>query len=184
VAAVCLVLPACEAGGNFTLLGYTTRPMHNPDIRTVRVPIFRNETFYRGLEFDLTEAIIREIEQKTPYKVVPASQTADTELLGTIVSGTKSVVIFNQLGEVRDAETTLTVQITWRDLRLGCVGDVLTGPDPAAPGATPPPHPAENVLVQSLASFRPELGESLTTANQRMVQRMARQIVQMMEAPY
>jgi hypothetical protein len=187
LAALCLLLPACEAGGHFNLLGYSTRPNYNPDIRTVRLPIFKNESYWKELEFDLTEALIREIESKTPYKVVPASQNADSELTGTIVSGNKSVVILNQLGEVRDAETTLTVQVVWRDLPLGCIGDVLAGPpvDPSQPGFVPPPPlDAPRVLVQSMASFRPELGESLASSKQRMVQRMARQIVFMMESPY
>jgi hypothetical protein len=240
LAALSLLLPACDSTGNFTVLGYTTRPNYNPDIRTVRVPIFKNDTFYKGLEFDLTEALIREIELKTPYKVVPAWENADTELRGTIVAGTKSIVLLGPLGEPRDAETTLSVQIVWRDLRPGCLGDGLTNPAyqptppvptpspagllPGMPGVpaddvpalgvpitpyntplkplppppvpagavapfAPPPAPAptgqpDRVLVQSMWSFRPELGESLTTSNYRMVQRMARQITQMMETPY
>ena len=30
------LLPGCEAGGNFTLLGYTTRPNYRCDITSVR----------------------------------------------------------------------------------------------------------------------------------------------------
>ena len=36
----------------------------------------------QGLEFDLTRAVVREIEAKTPYKVVGADADADTELTG------------------------------------------------------------------------------------------------------
>jgi hypothetical protein len=43
----------------------------------------------------------------------------------------------------------------------------------------PPP-----VLVQSIASFIPELGESITTAQQKNVNRLAIQIVSMMESPW
>jgi hypothetical protein len=57
-----LALPACEWDGQFTVLGYTTRPNYDSGIRTVRVPIFKNVTFWRGLEFDLTRAVVREIE--------------------------------------------------------------------------------------------------------------------------
>jgi hypothetical protein len=37
------------------------------------------------------------------------------------------------------------------------------------------------VIVRSVAHFRPELGESLTTALQKNVDRMARRITQVME---
>jgi hypothetical protein len=213
LAALCLLLPACESDGHFTVLGYTTRPNYNKDIKTVRVTIFKNDTYMKGLEFALTEALIKEIEWKTPYKVVPGWESADTELTGTIVAGTKNAVLFTPLGEVRDADTTLTVQVVWRDLRPGCGGGALTNPlfDPNVPIVPPPaptyvlpgsvpsaPRPVEpppptgkplpadpdKVLVQSQASFRPELGESLVTANAIMVRRMARQIVQMMELPF
>src|SRR5262249_31118753 len=68
--AAALSLVSCEPGHNFTVFGYTTQPNYNCNIHTVYVPIFKNRTFYKGLEFDLTRAVIREIEAKTPYKVV------------------------------------------------------------------------------------------------------------------
>ena len=55
----------------------------------------------------------------------------------------------------------------------------------SAQGLTPaPPVQPEKVLVQSGAVFRPELGESLASSNARLVQRMARRIVEMMELGY
>src|SRR5262245_45600048 len=67
LAVVTATLPACTSGGNVSVLGYSTKPLHDTEIRTVRVPIFENRTFRRGLEFDLTKEVIRQIEQKTPY---------------------------------------------------------------------------------------------------------------------
>ena len=72
-------------------------------IRTIRVPIFRNQTFYRGLEFSLTQAVVREIEAKTPYKVVGEGCSADTELTGNIVNYAKAILNRTQLNEVREA---------------------------------------------------------------------------------
>jgi hypothetical protein len=209
-----LLLSACSEDRNFTIFGYSTRPNYDTSIRTVRVPIFKNLTQRRGLEFDLTRAVVREIESKTPYKVVAANCDADTELTGTIISYNKNILNRNQLNEVREAETTLAVEMIWRDLRTGEIltrprrGQVTpaapfipgpgmlpetdnipapnsnTPPPPGAPlppGATPPPPP---VLVQSIGSFIPELGESITTAYQRNVNRLAVQIVSMMEKPW
>ena len=100
-AAVALLLPSCAGDGQISILGYTTRPNYDPNIHTVRVPIFKNITLIRGLEFDLTRAVIREIEAKTPFKVVDSRAGADTELIGKIVSTSKAVITLNQLGEVR-----------------------------------------------------------------------------------
>jgi hypothetical protein len=237
-AALTLLLPACEADGNFKIGGYTTRPNYDTNIHTIRIPIFQNKTFIRGVEFDLTQAVIREIEQKSPFKVVGPGCNADTELTGTITVFTKGLLNVNQLNEVREAETTLTVEVVWRDLRTGeyltkpirrpgqpalpdlqpprgmAIG-MLSGPvAPTAPqeptsseplppggevpqllGSQPPvpiaalPVPADQakppcVVIRSVASFIPELGESRTTALQKNVNSLAVQIVSMMETPW
>jgi hypothetical protein len=186
VAAVALVLPSCLQDGHLTMFGYTTAPNHDCGIRTVYVPIFKNVTYRRNLEFDLTRAVIREIESKTPYKVVSDCNKADTELLGTIVSRGKNIIQYNQLFETREAETTMTVEIVWRDLRPGHVGEVLSRPQQLKPAelVTPGSPPQPPVLVQSLATFIPEVGMSLTTAEQQNVNRLATQIVSMMERPW
>jgi hypothetical protein len=212
-----LMTTSCEWDGNFTVLGYTTKPQYPTNIHTVYVPIFKNLTLWRGLEFDLTRAVIREIEAKTPYKVVSCEDGADTMLKGTIVSLNKNVINRNQLNEIREAETTLAVEITWKDLRNGEIlsrprppgmantsipggapggrvpgstsidstGDLTRPPEyaPAGTPAPPPPNPPP-VLVQSIASFIPELGQSITTAQQTNVNRLAIQIVSMMESPW
>jgi hypothetical protein len=136
LAALALALPSCEAGGHFTLFGYTTQPNYDMSIRTVRVPIFQNKTFIRGIEFDLTQAVIREIEQKSPYKVVGPGCEADTELTGTITIFTKGLLNVNQNNEVREAEMTLGVEVVWRNLKTG---EYLTRP-PRRPGEAPVPE--------------------------------------------
>ena len=228
-AAAALALPSCESEGNYNLFGYQIGQgaLYDCGIHTVRVPIFQNRTFARGLEFDLTRAVVREIELKTPYKVVGADQDADTELTGTIVSLTKGTLNVNPLGEVREQETNLTVEIVWRNLRTG---EVLSDPArrtpgtsgpalPALPGAAPiagvpgvvpsgtvgtptapgavaqvppvgpdgqpvPCPPTPKVIIGSLGDFIPEIGQSLTTAEKQNVDRLAVQIISMMEKPW
>src|SRR5262245_46106451 len=133
LALVGLFLPACAQDGHFTFLGYTTQPNYDMKIHTVRVPIFKNYSFRRGLEFELTREVCKQIEQKTPYKVVSVDQPADTELLGTITLANKNILNRNQLNEVREAETTLAVELIWRDLRTG---EILSLPG-RGPGAPP-----------------------------------------------
>ena len=91
-AALALLLPACQNGGNFSIFGYTTAPNYRCDIHTVRVKIFNNRTYKLGLEFEMTRAVIREIEAHTPYKVVSGNANADTEITGTIMTFTKGIL--------------------------------------------------------------------------------------------
>src|SRR5439155_5424218 len=118
-----LALPGCESGGHFTVLGYTTRPNYDTCIKTVYIPIFKCQIMLdetrRQIPFDLTRAVIREIEAKTPYKVVSDRGHADTELTGNVLTLTKNLLLRNQLNEVREAEAVLTVAVVWKDLRSG-----------------------------------------------------------------
>jgi hypothetical protein len=137
-AALPLLLPACSwENGNFTILGYSTAPNYDCNIHTVRVPIFKNKTFRQGVEFELTQAVITAIERYTPYKVVNNdTEPADTELLGTLVTYNKQVTLAGPSNEVREAETSLQVEIVWRDLRSG---EYLSRPS-RRPGEPPRPE--------------------------------------------
>jgi hypothetical protein len=178
----------CSQGGHFTLLGYTTQPTYDPGIRTVYVPIAQNISYRRGLEFQLTHAVIRDLESKTPFKVVSCRADADTELNLKIINRRKLVLLTSQTGEVRDADISLFVEVVWRDLRPGKVGDILSNPkrfDPneqPLPGMLPEKAPnAIPVLITPIGSYVAELGGSVTTAEKQAIDRAATQIISMME---
>ncbi len=182
------LLASCSADGHMNICGYTTRPNYDPGIRTVYVPIFQNTTMEKYLEFDLTRAVIREIEAKTTFKVTDCRQQADTELIGKIVSTRKGVILMNQLGEVRDSEVGMGVELVWRDLRPGSSGSILSidpkkevvrGDELLNPLSLPKTTPPS--LVTPTADYIPELGGSRLAANAAMVNRTAIQIVSMME---
>lgn len=182
-----LVLSGCSSDGNFSILGYTTCPNYDKSIGSVRVPIFLNQTIRPGIEFELTKAVIREIEAKTPYKVINGDGPADTELRGTIKIANKSVMLRTPVNEIRTGEMVMVVELQWQDLRTG---DYLTRPR-VGPGALPPDAPLVSgaappppVIVTSTADFIPELGQSYTSAYQTGVNRLATQIVSMMESPW
>lgn len=179
-----LWLPACAGDGHFSVLGYTTRPNYEAGIRTVYVPIFENRTFRRGFEFELTRAVVREIEAKTPYKVVSNQECADTELIGVITRFKKGILNANQLNEVREAETTMVVEIVWRDRRTGEILSQPKRPEPEFPEGDPKPPKPVPTEVQSLATFIPELGQTLTSSERLNVNRLAIQIVSLMEKPW
>jgi hypothetical protein len=207
-----------------------------------------------GLEMELTQALVREIELKTPYKIV--SGDADLEISGSILSFVKVALNYTQQNEIRDVETTLTAQVILKDLRTGEIlsrpaqraaeplppagllpgqldplnaqttlpGSIMSqqlsaapispagqaatmssasppptagnpvpgatnlpgapGAPPGAPGVAATALPLQGVIVRSVAEFVPEIGTSISTAQQDNVNRMAEQIVAMMEKPW
>ncbi|MCA9069779.1 MAG: hypothetical protein KDA84_12690, partial [Planctomycetaceae bacterium] len=54
---LCLVGMFCSGG-----CGYTIGPAFSPGVRTVAVPIFQADLFRRGMEFQLTEAVQKELK--------------------------------------------------------------------------------------------------------------------------
>lgn len=202
VCAGCAVgLCSCTEGGHLNILGYTTRPNYDESIRTVYVPVFGNRVIQtgplRGIEFRLTEEVIREIEAKTPYKTTSNREQADTELVGTITVATKNILNRNQLNEVREYEIVLNVELYWRDLRPGANGALLSGKqsrddvlpkppmfDPNLPVPEPIQPPLKVVTVLAAGRVVPELGESSASGLTAATRRMATQIVQAMEKPW
>ncbi len=143
--------------------------MYRPDIRTVHVPIFRSDSFRRNLGERVTEAGIKEIEQRTPYKVV-ANANADSVLSGRITHDSKKVIANNRYNDARDVETELTVAVVWTNRH----GELLM-----QSGGLPLPQTQIEVLAH--AQFLPEAGQSLATAQQAAIERLAREIVNQME---
>ncbi len=64
--------------------GYAIGTSFDRDIETIHVPIFANDTYTRGIEVLLTDAIIKEIQARTPWRVTGARQ-AQVVLSGEII---------------------------------------------------------------------------------------------------
>jgi len=99
--------------------GYRHDELFREDVSTVAVQIFENRSFYRGVEFDLAEAMVKEVELRTPYKVTDAGGS-DTLLEGRITS-----VRQRQLSRVfeggvpQEMEVVVSVDFVWKELRTG-----------------------------------------------------------------
>jgi hypothetical protein len=146
--------------------------MYPTHIRTVYVPMFESTLYRRGWEFQLTEAVVKEIEQKTPFKVVKECN-ADTKLTGRIVSLEKDVLAENRQDDPREIAVDYAVEVTWQDLRSGVIL-----------GSGMIPLDAEFVRVSETTSFVPEVGQSLATASTKNIEKLAERIVAMMEEPW
>jgi len=97
---------------------YAWKGLYRQDVKTVAVPIFTNRTFYRGVEFGLTKAVINQLESRTPYKVAPKEQ-ADTILEGQIVNAQVISQSRSQAGIPQEQLYIVIVNFTWKDLRTG-----------------------------------------------------------------
>ena len=154
--------------------GYRTgaASLYPPDIQTVYVPIFESDSFRRTLGERLTEAVMKEIELKTPYKVVGSPQ-ADSVLTGRIVNDTKRVIVEDPRDQPRNVEVSLVVQVSWTDRKGAMICDGGTV-------ALPP----SVVQIAQTGTLVPEFGQSVVTSQQQAIDRLAQQIVALMEAPW
>lgn len=152
--------------------GYLIGPSHDLQITTIEVPTFENDTFRRGLEQPLTEAVQKEIQKRTAMRLVRGSG-AQTRLKGRIVDVRKNVLGENRFDDGRELQLSLVVEVSWEDLRTGQVISQQTVP-----------IDARSVSLYSQADFAPEVGHSMATAIQQSVQITARRIVDMMDAPW
>ncbi|MGD0517358.1 MAG: LptE family protein [Thermoguttaceae bacterium] len=146
--------------------------LYPTEIHTVYVPMFESVSFRRNLGERLTEAVMKEIELKTPFKVV-SDPNADSVLSGRIVGEGKEVLIGSRVGDPREIQVNMHVKVAWTD-RQGR----LLRESPAVP------LPSELIDVQGTGNIVPEVGQSVETAQQEAIQRIATQIVSLMEKPW
>jgi len=149
------------------------RLLYPAEVRTVYVPMFESNSFRRGLGERLTEAVVKEIEAKTPYKVVSDRSKADSILSGRIVEETKRVLVPSLTGDAREIQVGMRVEVRWEDAK----GNALRAGDYV-------PCPPEIADVSSTGNVVPEVGQSIATAQQQAICRMASQIVGLMETPW
>jgi len=148
-----------------------TRSLYPADVQTVYVPMFKSDSYRRNLAERLTEAVVKHIEANTPYKVVGPAE-ADSVLTGHISSETKRVLVETNTDEGRELQANLVVQVDWKtrnDQLLFADGVDL---------------PRNAVQIGQTASLVPEVGISIVVAQQQAIEKLAAQIVAMMEAPW
>ena len=152
--------------------GYLVGSAHQADVQTVEVSIFESESYRRGLEFQLTEAVQKQILTHTPYRIAKGGN-ADTRLTGRILDVRKDLLSETGFDDPRELQLQYAVEVTWEDMRNRRI--LAQQQFPITP---------ELIHLVSTAEFVPEVGQSFATGNKKAVDRMARQIVQMMETPW
>lgn len=164
--------------------------LYRRDIETVHVPIFESDVYRRHLGEWLTEAVVKEIALRTPYRTASRAE-ADSVLLGKITNDAKLPRGFTSTDEPRILDFSLRVEVSWTDRNGRPIHEPCSTPIPAAlaQAGTNVPSPAPGELSTPSAATQntplvPEFGQSMATAQQSAILQLAQHIVSMMEAPW
>jgi len=151
--------------------GYSMGFRARGGITSICVPVFENKSLRREVEFPLTEAVVREIQRRTPLAVLPRER-ADVTLEGTIESFEQRVLVEGNQDQVLESAAVITVGVRAVDrggnqvfLYAGGGGDLTSGP----------------ALVET-AQFADAQGESIAQPTTDAFQNLAERIVMLLEA--
>lgn len=103
------------AGCGYHTLGAATHLP--PDLRTLSVPVFKNDTDSYGTETALTSAVISEFNARTSYRVMPQSAAdAGAVLLGTILKESIAPLTYNATTQQSSSYLiTMVIAVTLKD---------------------------------------------------------------------
>ena len=157
LSAFCLLtLAGCE--------GYSGTSLYPKDVATVYVEMFDNQSFRRGIEFELTDALAKRIEAQTPYKIVTNRDKADTVISGQIVQAKESVLTTErQIGRALEKNIELRAVVSWKNLRTG---ELLI----------------DNKTVSASASYSEWQSQSFAYGSTLAANSLAERIVELMES--
>lgn len=117
---IIVVLYACALALLNGCSGYSNASLYPEGVGTVYVEMFDNQSFRRGIEYELTDAVAKRIEAQTPYKIVTSRNRADTVISGQIVQANESVLTSErQIGRALEKNVELKATISWKNLRTG-----------------------------------------------------------------
>ncbi len=135
------------------------------DIRTVHVAMAESNSNRRFLGQRLTEAVVKQISNSTPLTITEPA-LADSVITANLVRDRKSVLTETFTDEGRAMDVGWRVEVDWTD-RAGT-----------------PLMQRQSLKIDHHADFIPEGGQSLATAQQEVIERIAREIVGQMETPW
>lgn len=119
--AIVAALAAAACDTTPTTGGYELQSRYSKEYRTVAVTLFRNDTFDRPLNGQLTEALVKEVQASTPYHISSESR-ADTLLRGTVRTRTlRELSKSRSTGLSEEMLYEVTVDWEWVDQRTGKV---------------------------------------------------------------
>jgi outer membrane lipopolysaccharide assembly protein LptE/RlpB len=118
-AAFGVLLASALTGCGYHTAGSAT---HIPaNVRTLAVPVFATQAQAYHTEMALTQAVVRELNTRTKYRILNTADAADAVLSGTVLTQTKIPLTYDSTsGETSSYLVTITVKValTARDGRV------------------------------------------------------------------
>jgi hypothetical protein len=100
--------------------GYSNQSLYPEDVHSVYVEMFDNKSFWRGVEYQLTDALAKRIETETPYKIVSSRDRADTIISGQLVTvDEQRLSTERETGRPLEKEVQLQAVVNWKNLKTG-----------------------------------------------------------------
>jgi outer membrane lipopolysaccharide assembly protein LptE/RlpB len=114
-ASLTLALSLAASGCGYHTAGHAAQLP--PNVRTIAIPGFVSRTQTFRIEQVLTEAVVREFNTRTQFRVVhEAPADADAVLKGTVLSASASPLAYDsQTGRAASALITVSLQVTLTD---------------------------------------------------------------------
>jgi hypothetical protein len=142
---------------------YSSESMFSQDISSVCLEMFDNQTYWRGVEYELSDALAKRIEAQTPYKIISSKDRADTVISGQITSINESALSTQrEMGTVLETEVQLQAVVNWKNLKTG---ELLI----------------DNQTVSAEATYSPYQNQDFSYASALAANNLARKIVELME---
>lgn len=142
---------------------YSNESMFSQDINSVCLEMFDNQTFRRGVEYELSDALAKRIEAQTPYKLISSRDRADTVISGQIVSiGESALSVEREAGGALEKEVQLQAVVNWKNLKTG---ELLI----------------DNQTVSAEATYSTYMNQDFGYASAFAANNLARKIVELME---
>ncbi|HSV26434.1 MAG TPA: LPS assembly lipoprotein LptE [Sedimentisphaerales bacterium] len=142
--------------------GYSSKSLYPSGISTVYVEMFDNKTFWRGQEYDLTDALCKMIEVRTPYRILSERDNADSIMSGYISSVEKGTLVQEpRVGRPLEQQMRIVAVVSWKNRRTG---EMIL----------------DRVEVMAAADFSQFQGQSDSYASSLAANRLAESIVDMM----
>lgn len=151
-------LSGCAALGD-----YSNEALFPDDIRSVRLEMFDNRSFRRGIEYVLSDALAKRIEVETPYKIVSSRDRTDSVISGQLVTVTESILtVERDVARPLEKEVTVAAVVNWKNLNTGHIM-------------------INNETVIASASYSEFQNQDFTYASNLAVNKLAQKIVELME---
>jgi len=154
----CLLSSGCAE-----MSGYSDKAMFPQEVSSVCLEMFDNQTFRRGVEYELSDALSKRIEVDTPYKIVSSLDRADSVINGQIVSiDVSELSTEREIGRALEQELELRAVVNWKNLKTG---QLLI----------------DNQTVSASASYSTYQMQDFKYASALAANNLARKIVELME---